>query len=312
MAWQSGGVRLRPGDIASFIRLGRPLFLVAGFVLYGLGASIAAWGGAIDVHRYVLGQLVVTAFQWMTHYANDYFDYDADRANLTPTAWSGGSRVLVAGELPRVTALVAALTLAMIGVAFALVLACAPGAGWRVLPIAGAMLVLSWEYSAPPLRLCARGAGELVTALVVTGLVPFFAYDLQARAGGGGGVLLASIAPLACLQAAMVIAIEFPDAAGDTAAGKRTLVVRLGAARAARLYVALGALAYVELAIGAVTVLPARIALAGAASFPIAAWRLARVADHRDPAAWERLGFWAVAVLMATAIAELIAAISLH
>ncbi len=310
-ACNSGRVPSRRIDIVAFLRLGRPLFLVGGFVLYGLGAAIASHGRAIDVRLYALGQLVVTAFQLMTHYANDYFDYEADCANVTPTAWSGGSRVLVAGDVPRATALVAAQVLAAMGIVATLALALTPGAGPLVVPIAAAMLALSWEYSAPPLRLCARGVGELVTALVVTGLVPWLGYYLQARGGGGAGVLIAAITPLACLQAAMVIAIDFPDAAGDAATRKQTLVVRLGAARAARVQVAFVVAAYVALAIGACTVLPARMALAGAASLPIAAWRCVRIADHRDPSAWERLGFWAIAVLMTTAMAELVAAVTL-
>ena len=74
---------------------------LGGFVLYGLGAALAVAGGApLDRWRYVLGQLVVTATQLMTHYANDYFDLEADRANRTPTRWSGGSRVLPDGALP--------------------------------------------------------------------------------------------------------------------------------------------------------------------------------------------------------------------
>jgi len=293
-------------DIVAFVRLGRPLFLVGGFVLYGLGAALAALAGhALDLHRYALGQAVVTAFQLMTHYANDYFDYDADRANTTPTAWSGGSRVLVAGELPRATALIASLVLAALGVGVAVVLAL--GAGALVWPTTAAMLVLSWAYSAPPLRLCVRGLGEIDTALVVTGLVPWLAFYVQAGDCHGVGVLLAAIAPLACLQTAMLVAIEFPDAVGDASTGKRTLVIRLGAARAARWYVGIVALAYVALAIGALTVLPARIALAGLATLPIAVWRVTRIADHRDPAAWEQLGFWSVALLIATAIAELVA-----
>ena len=35
---------------------------------------------------------------------------------------------------------------------------------------------------------------------------------------------LLAVAPLCCLQFAALLAIEFPDAAGDTAAGKHTLV----------------------------------------------------------------------------------------
>ena len=38
------------------------------------------------------------------------------------------------------------------------------------------------------------------------------------------------------LQVAMLLAIEFPDAEGDRAVGKRTLLVRLGVERTARLY----------------------------------------------------------------------------
>jgi 1,4-dihydroxy-2-naphthoate octaprenyltransferase len=247
----------------------------------------------------------------MTHYSNDYFDYDADRANATPTAWSGGSRVLAADELPRGVALIAAIALAAVGCALAFVLARVTGTA-LVLPTVAVMAALSWEYSAPPLRLCASGLGEVDTALVVTGLVPWLAFYAQAGDTRGAGILLAAIAPLACLQVAMLIAIEFPDAIGDAATGKRTLVVRFGADRAARMYLALVALAYACLAIGAVTVLPARIAAAGALTLPVAIWRVARIADHRDPAAWERLGFWAVALLVATSAAELIAALSLR
>src|SRR6185295_4945507 len=111
--------RLR--QVGALVRLGRPLFLGGGFVLYGLGAAIAAQagacvGGAIDWRRFVWGQIAITATQLMTHYCNDYCDYEADRANATPTRWSGGSRVLPAGELPRAVALAAALALLLVAV----------------------------------------------------------------------------------------------------------------------------------------------------------------------------------------------------
>jgi len=306
---RSTQLRLRRSHVIAFIRLGRPLFLGGGFVLYGLGAALAATAGhPLDARRYVLGQLVVTAFQLMTHYANDYYDYDADRANTTPTAWSGGSRVLAEGELPRATALVAALVLAALGGVAAIALLRTPGAGPLVAPTIAVIAGLSWAYSAPPLRLCARGLGELDTAVVVTGLVPWLAFYLQAGDCRGASALVAAIAPLACLQFAMLLAIELPDAVGDAATGKATLVVRLGAERAVRLYVVVLVLAYSALAIGALTALPAALALAGVASLPLAVWRSVRIADHRDPAAWEGIGFWAVALLIATATAELIAA----
>ncbi|MGE5184149.1 MAG: prenyltransferase [Acidobacteriota bacterium] len=287
--------------VVAFIRLGRPLFLGGGFVLYALGAAIAAAAGhAIDVRRYLLGQAAVTALQLMTHYGNEYFDLDADRANATPTRWSGGSRVLVAGELPARVALIAALVLAAIGAALAVVIGDA-----RAQITLAAIVVLAWEYSAPPLRLCARGLGELTTAVVVCVLVPWLAFALQAPDLAGARWLALSVVPPALLQLAMLVAIEFADAAGDAAAGKRTLVVRLGARGAARVYAAAVAAAFLWLPLAVALGLPVRVALAAGCLAPVGAWRIVRATDHADPAAHERIGFFGVAVLVAVAVAEL-------
>jgi 1,4-dihydroxy-2-naphthoate octaprenyltransferase len=214
--------------IVAFIRLGRPLFLGGGFLLYALGAAVAhRHGHAIDARRYLLGQAAVTAFQLMTHYANDYFDFDADRANQTPTRWSGGSRVLPDGVLPKRVALIAALVLAALGLAATLAITLDPEGGLVAGVTLLAVVVLAWEYSAPPLRLCASGAGELDTAIVVTVLVPWLGFVLQAPDLVGLRVLGLAIVPLALLPFAMLVAIEFPDAAGDAATGKRTLAALL-------------------------------------------------------------------------------------
>ena len=292
-------------DVAAFIKLGRPIFLGGGFILYGLGAAIAAaHGHRISSAHYALGQAAVTAFQLMTHYANDYFDYDADRANQTPTKWSGGSRVLPAGELPRQVALVAALVFAALGLGVTIALA---GTGGLAAPTLALVLVLAWEYSAPPLRLCATGLGELDTSIVVTVLVPWLGFYLQAPAGGGGRALALSIVPLALLQFAMLLAIEFPDAEGDAATGKRTLIVRLGTRAGARLYVAITALAFLWPPIAYACGLPSRVALAMVLPAPIAVWRIVRIADHADPTAYERLTFWAVNLLVVTSALTLAA-----
>jgi 1,4-dihydroxy-2-naphthoate octaprenyltransferase len=290
--------------LIAFVRLGRPLFLGGGFILFALGAAIArATGHAIDVHRYALGQGAVTAFQLMTHYANDYFDLEADRANATPTKWSGGSRVLAGG------ALIAALVLAGVGIAVGGVLVAQTD---RIVAITLAlMLGLAWEYSAPPLRLCARGLGELDTALVVTVLVPWLGFYLQAPDGSGEKLLALALVPPVLLQLAMMVAIEFPDAAGDAQTGKRTLVVRLGAARSAQLYVAIVAAAYAWIPIAWAGGLPARVAVAAALPAPIAVWRIASVrTDHADVSAFERLTFFAVLLLVATSAGELVATLT--
>jgi 1,4-dihydroxy-2-naphthoate polyprenyltransferase len=286
--------------VVAFVRLGRPLFLVGGFVMYGLGVAIAAWHGhAVDARRYALGQLAVTAFQLMTHYANDYFDYDCDRANATPSRWSGGSRVLVRAELPRRVALIAAVALAALGVgiAAAVVAVAGPGAAMILVPMAA----LAWAYSAPPWRLCAAGAGELDTAIVVTGLVPLLGFYLQAPDLSGLASLALAIVPLALLQFAMLLALELADAAGDAATGKRTLVVLLGARRGARLYAATTLAAFAWLPLAAAFGLPAQVAALAAIPAPLAIWRAARITDARDPSGHARVAFFAVALLVSTA-----------
>ena len=308
-------------SFVAFVRLGRPKFLVGGFLLFGLGAAIAArTGHAIHLQRYIFGQLAVTAFQWMTHYANDFFDYDADRANLTPTKWSGGSRVLQTHQLPRRIAFDAAQVLAIGGACMTVLLVRVAG-GW-VAPILGVIFVLAWEYSAPPLRLCATGAGELTTAVVVTGLVPLLGFYVQAPDLNGVAMLGSTLVPLALLQLAMSIAIELPDAAGDVATGKRTLVVRLGATRSVWLYRGLTIAAYAWLPLSVALGESPRIAIAAALTAPVALWRI-RAIDGRgspsavsapegergsiDTAPHEQSAFFAVFLFATTAIAELVA-----
>jgi 1,4-dihydroxy-2-naphthoate octaprenyltransferase len=296
----------------AFVRLGRPLFLTGGFVLYALGAALAhalTSLGAWSWSRYALGQAVVTAFQLMTHYANDYFDYEADCANATPTRWSGGSRVLASGTLPIRVALLTAIALGALGALASLAVVRATGGDTVVMALLLAMGVLSWQYSGPPLRLHSTGWGELNVAVVVTGLVPALGFALQGGNAPAAFILLLALLPLAALQFAMLLAIEFPDARGDAAVGKRTLVVRLGPARAARWYNLVTAAAYLFLPVALLLGLPAKVAAFAASTAPIALYRIHRMraGDFARQERWETVTFWGVALLVATSVAELIA-----
>lgn len=209
--------------LVAFLRLARPHFLAGGVAGVALGAAVAHRDGArIDAADYLWAQLLVTAFQLMVHFANDYFDREGD-AGAVRTAWSGGSGVLVAGALPAAAALVAAAACAAAGLGGIARFALAGNPAAALL--GAAILAGSWIYSAPPLRLAARGLGELDAALVVGVLVPAVAY--AAFAGGVGPALLLAAAPCAAAMFLMMLAVELPDAACDAAAGKRNLVVRL-------------------------------------------------------------------------------------
>lgn len=289
------------------VRLGRPIFLLGGFALYGLGALGAVRRGSdFDAGAFVLGQLAVSSIQLMTHYANDYFDYEADQANGTPTRWSGGSRVLVNGELPRAVALTAALLVGVLAPLAAVALLALNPSHLSAVFLLIAMQLLAWSYSGPPLRLHSRGLGEPTTALVVPLMTPLAGFVLQAGRFEAYPLLLA--APLALLQIAMLVTIEFPDHAGDRAVGKLSWVVVLGPERAARL---------IQLTIVAAFVLAFRLdfgvagrgALLWAALLPLAlllCFRLQR-RDYERKAAWESLSFSAVALFFLAMVSQLIA-----
>lgn len=296
-----------------FLRLGRPLFLVGGLLLHGLGVAVALYDGApLSVPALLWGQVAVTSVQIMTHYSNDYFDLPADRANPTPTRWSGGSRILPQGHVSPRAALAAALGAGAVALAAAMVLAVRLQTGPLTLPLLLLALALAWEYSAPPLQLHSTGAGEVAGALLIAGLTPLVGAYLQA----GRLSLLPVLAaiPLCLLQFVMLLVIEFPDAQGDAAAGKETLVVRLGGAGAARLLLAALALHFLLLPLLALAGLPGLVVAALALySAPGAAWMARRVAQGKwaDPGWWNWLGFVSIGLVVGSAAMELVAFLAL-
>jgi 1,4-dihydroxy-2-naphthoate polyprenyltransferase len=291
------------------VRLGRPIFLLGGFALYGLGTLAAVRrGAAFDLQAFALGQLAISAIQLMTHYANDYYDYEADKANSTPTRWSGGSRVLVNDQLPRIVALRAALIVGLVApIASLALLAHQPERQLGSVLLLVVTQALAWSYAGPPLYLHTRGFGEPATALIVPLLTPLAGFVVQTGRLELFPILLS--APLCLLQIVMLLSIEFADHAGDRAVGKLSWVVLLGPARAAVLIQVLIVTAFLLTALGLRFEIPARVALAWLALSPLAAiqiYRLQRGA-HLRPAAWETLGFSGVALFFLAIMADLLA-----
>jgi len=214
--------------------------------LMSVVAAIAACWWAYGPVRWGFAGLALAGIALIhagANLANDYFDYrsGADPANLCPTPFSGGSRVLVEGVLTPRAVLAAAVLFTLAGCACGIYL-------WRHTPgytllIIGMMgVALAWLYVAPPVRLAHRGVGELAVG-VCFGILPAMGTEWVLRGrlspeGSWVGV------PAGLLVAAILLINEFPDAAPDAFAGKRTLMVRLGPGRAALLYAALLALMY--------------------------------------------------------------------
>lgn len=286
-----------------FLRLTRPLFLFGGANLYAIGLFIAvADGYKIDLAHLLAGQAMVTAIQLMTHYANEFFDQETDRLNTERTWFSGGSGVLPNGDLHPKAALYAALACAVAALVIILY-----GFTWSV-PFAllgTAAMALAWSYSGPPLRLVAKGTGELVASIVVAGMVPVVGY--VALSGGPLGVdVLAAALPLMLIHFAMLITFAIPDTRADAAAGKRTAAVRLGPIRTAVVHNLLLLLAFCVILLWVAQQRPGMQWLWLA--LPVAVWQAAAVARAavRRPPHYGWLTMGAVGLFAFTALLWLI------
>ena len=213
-----------------------PLYPIT-LMAYALGAVAGSWPVA-DLHAkaFLFGYATLFFIELCAVLINDFFDYETDRVNKNTGFFSGGAPVLVSGRLTfgdMKKGIALALGLALL---FGIALAGAT----RHIPVRliallfGVGLVLAVGYTAPPLRLGYRGLGEVLVAFMHGPFMVVCGYAFQS-----GTILdlwpwLLSV-PLFLSMLPAVILTGIPDRLADQFAGKRTLTVILGPARAAKL-----------------------------------------------------------------------------
>ena len=216
--------------------------------------------------------LVALALQVGVNFANDYSDGVRgvdDERRVGPRRLVGSG--LAAPAAVRNAAVGAGLVAGGAG------LALAAAAGWELLAVGAACLAAGWFYSGGRKPYGYRGWGEVgvfvffgLVAAVGSAYVQLEVVTLRSLWAGLG---------CGCLSCALLVANNLRDLSGDATAGKRTLVVRIGARRTRLLYAALlagGFAALVPLAVGD------RWALLGLAALPFAAAPLRRVLGGAD------------------------------
>jgi 1,4-dihydroxy-2-naphthoate octaprenyltransferase len=208
------------------LRATRLPFLSATVVPVLLGIAIAATHGTFDPVAAILTVVGASFVHLGLNVANDVFDtvQGADDANVTPTKFSGGSRVIQYGllSLRRMATIATAFYLAAGAIGLVL-LAFWGSPALLVIGIAG--FVVSLGYTAPPLKFVYRGLGEIAVAVGFGPLMLLGAYVVQTRGILAWEPFVASI-PVALFIALILYVNEIPDRRGDAHAGKRTLPVR--------------------------------------------------------------------------------------
>jgi 1,4-dihydroxy-2-naphthoate polyprenyltransferase len=248
-----------------FLRATRLPFLTATFVPVLLGIAVAGWTNGFSWWLALLTLIGGACIHLGLNVANDVFDTTsgADAANVNPTQFSGGSRVVHYGLLSLRE--IALLSFGFYAVGIAIGIGLAAARGWDLLWVGVAGALVSLFYTAPPLRLVHRGLGDIAVFLGFGPIMVLGAYFVQAR-GYDLEPLLASI-PVGILIALVLYVNEVPDRPADAAAGKRTLPVRLSKDAVINGYAAAVALAFASIVVFAVAgwiVRPAIIAVAAA------------------------------------------------
>ena len=217
-----------PNPFAKYVAATRPAFLSVTLIgsLIGLATAYSS-GYPLDGLKAALTVFFALVAHGGVNVVNDYYDAlnGSDAANTERQfPFTGGSRFIQNGILSRRET-------GLFG--YALLVSVIPPGLWlaansapELLLIGLAGLFVGWAYSAPPLKLMSRGVGEL--AIVAGWLLVCVGTDFVQRGGFVALPLLVGL-PFALHVANILYINQFPDLKADASAGKRTIVVRLGA-----------------------------------------------------------------------------------
>jgi 1,4-dihydroxy-2-naphthoate octaprenyltransferase len=259
--------RLSPGWL--FLRATRLPFLSATFVPVALGVAVAALHGEWHWWLAILTLIAASCVHLGLNVANDVFDTASgvDKANMNPTQFSGGSRVIHYGLLSMRQMVLIMLGFYAVGAGIGLYLAVSRGF-WPLLWIGLTGLFISVFYTAPPFRFVHRGLGEICVLLGFGPIMSIGAYYVQAKAWSWEAIY-ASL-PVGILIAMVLYVNEIPDRPADASAGKRTLPVRLPKQAVIAGYAASVAVAFGLILFGSVFGVIPRPAILALAAIPLA------------------------------------------
>jgi 1,4-dihydroxy-2-naphthoate octaprenyltransferase len=244
---------------AQWIEGARPRTLPAAVSPVLAGSGVAVLAREFIWWKATLALVVALALQIAVNYANDYSDgiRGTDDARVGPLRLVGSAAA--SPSAVRAAAVVALSVACLAG------LALAASTSWVLLVVGAIAVAAACLYTGGPRPYGYAGYGEL-SVFVFFGLVAVVgtAYVQMERLSGAAVSLGAGVGALAC---ALLVANNLRDAAGDAAAGKRTLAVRWGDQMSRALFAALHAAAYACLLVAAL--LSSYWVLVGLVSLPL-------------------------------------------
>ncbi len=234
-----------------------------------LGASVrTAAAGRASVWRFLAALVVGLGLQLGVNFANDYFD---GVRGVDTSERLGPPRLVSAGlASPSAVGAAALICVAIAGIAG---LALSIATTLWLIPIGAAAMLALALYSGGPRPYAALGLGELSVILFFGVMATAGTAYVQAERVAAGAWW--SSAPMGLFAVAILEANNLRDIATDSAAGKRTLAVRLGGRRTRTFYRALVGAAFAAVPIGVLVEAQGRVGLPRWSLLALAAWPLA-------------------------------------
>lgn len=258
-----------------WMRAVRAPFFLASLVPVLVGAALGSRVGYFRFSSFGLALLIVVSIQAGANLINDYFDAKgSDPLNLTPTPFSGGSRLIQQNLITRLTFLKAALF--CFGIAFkTVVILTLVYQNWLIFALGLTGVFLGISYSATHTFGMGRGWGEVAVGAAFGPFSVLGSFLLQTNFFSWEA-LLAGV-PVGFLIMGVLILNEFPDIVADRLAGKKNWLVRAGGiVKGILIYWATITLAYLTVLAGVLTgIFPFRILFA-CLTIPLAVWILLR------------------------------------
>src|SRR5437868_12821772 len=236
MSAPAASSRAAPAAVPSGVRIwlmaARVRTLPASIAPVLVGTALAGYAGTFHPLRFVAALIGAVFIQVGTNLSNDYSDA---RRGADTEDRLGPVRVTAGGLVPPRQVLVATY------VTFGLAVACGAYliavAGWELLAVGAASILAGVLYTGGPRPYGYEGLGEVFVFLFFGVVAVAGSYFVQVQELPWQAFVCA--VPVGLLASAILVVNNVRDLESDRRAGKRTLAVRLGRARARTLYVAM-------------------------------------------------------------------------
>lgn len=248
-----------------WLRVIRIRFLLASMISVFLGLSINWWmSNSFNLEYAILTLVGVLALHSSVDLLNDYWDYKRNIDNETKrTKFSGGTGVLPEGLLKPDHVYRAGITLLIAGASIGGFFVYERGITIAV--ILGFAIISIYFYST---RIVDSGLGEIFIA-IKGAMIVLGTYFVQASSISEVPILAGIVSGI--LSSTVLFVNSFPDHDADKSAGRKTLVILLGKAKAASIAWLFPAIAYSVLVIAVIMREFPNISLISLAAIPLAA-----------------------------------------